>query len=125
MTSIIDQQTVDEQNLVKKKEKLIVSDIMSGSMASISSSLASPGDSGVQLLDSESDILSIMSMSGQEFTFNDTSSKHDLPTPDADHRISVIWNSEFPLEESAESPINVSFFFFLQTVCFINLNSIL
>ena len=39
-------------------------DIMTSSTTSINSSLASPGDSGVQMLDSESELMSVMSASG-------------------------------------------------------------
>ncbi|GLV39247.1 pruning defect 1 [Carabus blaptoides fortunei] len=51
---------------------------MTSSILSLTSSLTSPVDSGVQLLDSESDITSVMSMSGTACDL-DTSCSYDVP----------------------------------------------
>lgn len=63
MESPITQNTVrDQQEDLKHKMHQDVQ--MTSSIVSTTSSLASPGDSGVQLLDSESEITSVMSFSG-------------------------------------------------------------
>lgn len=55
------QQILDYEAVDKEKKNILQ---MTSSLASMTSSLASPVDSGVQLLDSESEITSVMSVSG-------------------------------------------------------------
>ncbi|XP_044731232.1 serine-rich adhesin for platelets [Chrysoperla carnea] len=77
---------------------IVNSEIMSSSTHSLSSSLASPGDSGVQLLDSESDMASLMSMSGHDFIdkSDETYMIRSMEENDENsHRISVILNKDF------------------------------
>lgn len=67
---------------------------MTSSILSITSSLTSPVDSGVQLLDSESDITSVMSMSGTGCDL-DTSCSYDVPN-------TIVSNT--PVKESENYP---------------------